>query len=91
METEGLLVCGKCRDFLKMHDLIMNKICRTSPKTEVYHVFFWLFLGEVFGDGNTHSFAMSWTFWEAYKLDFFTIWDDVRSQLLPSVCFEMVT
>ena len=65
METEGLLVCGKCRDFLKMHDLIMNKICRTSAKTEVYHVF-WLFLGEVFADGNTQSFAMSWTFWEAY-------------------------
>ena len=86
METEGLLVCGKCRDLLKMHDLIMNKICRTSPKTEVYHVF-WLFLGEVFADVNTQSFSMSWT----YKLDFFTIWDDVRSQLLPSVCFEMVT
>ena len=42
METEGLLVCGKCRDLLKMHGLIMNKICRTSPKTEVYHVS-WLF------------------------------------------------
>ena len=47
METEGLLVCGKCRDFLKMHGLIMNKICRTSAKTEVYHVF-WLCLGEGF-------------------------------------------
>ena len=62
METEGLFVCGKFRDFLKMHDLTVNKICRTSPKTEVYHVF-WLFLGEVFADDNTQSFAMSWTFW----------------------------
>ena len=43
MATEGLLVYGKCRELLKMNGLITNKICRKSPKTEVYVLLlFWM-------------------------------------------------